>query len=130
LHVKSKVLKKIINIFFVTVFTIISIGFTVNKHYSGSKLFSFAIFSEPESCCAANCNCCHEETETIQFRADYTFSFDHGVCNPSELQLFAHAVLLNIQEPELVLVKTEFTDQDLPPPDKLTRLSYFQSFLL
>lgn len=118
------------NVFFVTVFTIITIGFTVNKHYSGGKLFSLAIFSEPESCCSDVCDCCDEKSETIQFHADYTFSVDHEECNPSELQLFAHAVLLNIQEPEPVLVKTEFTDQDLPPPDKLTRLSYFQSFLL
>lgn len=89
-----------------------------------------AIFSEPESCCADVCDCCDEESETFQFHVDYTFTIDHLEFNPSEVDLFVVALAFNAVEPEQNLTEKEFTDQDLPPPDNLTRLSYFQSFLL
>jgi hypothetical protein len=123
-------LKKIINILFVTLFTVITIGFTINKHYSSGELFSMAIFSEPESCCADVCACCDEESETIQFHEDYTFSIDNVEFSPTQLELFAAVLSFNTCEPEQNITGNDFVDQDLPPPDNLTRLSYFQSFLL
>lgn len=123
-------MKKTIHISFIFVFTVITLGFTVNRHYSGDELFSVAIFSEPESCCEDVCDCCDEKTETIQFLVDYTFTIDNVDTDPNELELFATALILSLQETELVLAKTEFIDQDLPPPDNLTRLSYNQAFLL
>ena len=123
-------MKKIIHISFISFFVIITLGFTVNKHYSGGKLFSLAIFSEPESCCVGECDCCDEKSETIQFRVDYTFSIDDFESAPTELELFAIKLLLSLDEPELVLAKNEFVEQDFPPPDQLTLLSYNQAFLL
>jgi hypothetical protein len=123
-------LKRIFQIAFVFVFTLITVGITVNKHYSKGELFSIAIFSEPESCCAHPCNCCDEESETIQFLVDYTFSIDNFDPAPGEVELFTVAVSINIAEPELILTDSELFDQDLPPPDKLTTLSFFQNFLL
>ena len=76
------------------------------------------------------CGCCDEESETIQFLVYYTFTIDNFDTNRIELELFAAAILLSLQETELVLAKTEYIDQDLPPPDNLTRLSYNQAFLL
>jgi hypothetical protein len=123
-------LKKAINILFLTLFTAISVGFTINKHYSGNQLFSIAIFSEPESCCADVCDCCNEETETIQFRADYTFSVDNFESTPSEMEFFAIAIAFTISECNFVLTETRIIDQDLPPPDELRNLSLLQTFLL
>jgi len=123
-------LKKITHILFVAVFTIITIGFTVNKHYSRGELFSIAIFSEPESCCAHACNCCDEESETIQFLVDYTFTIDNIELIPSEVELFVVTIALTLEEPELVLTDSDFFDKDLPPPDKPSTLSFYQNFLL
>jgi hypothetical protein len=109
---------------------VVTLGFTVNKHYSGGELFSMAIFGEPDSCCEDVCDCCDENSETVQFLVDYTFSIDNFESIPTELELFTTALLLSLQEPVLVLAKIEFIDQDLPPPDNLTRLSYNQAFLL
>ena len=128
--VKINFLKKIIHILFTIVFTVVTLGFIINKHYSGGELFSLALFGEPESCCEDMCGCCDEESETIQFLVYYTFTIDNFDTNPIELELFAAAILLSLQETELVLAKTEYIDQDLPPPDNLTRLSYNQAFLL
>ena len=127
---KDYFLKKTVHILFATIFTVVTLGFTVNKHYSGGELFSVAIFSEPESCCEDVCSCCDEESETIQFLADYTFTIDNFELTPSEVELFTVALALAIAEPEFVLTDSELFDQDLPPPDKLATLSYFQSYLL
>ena len=123
-------MKKTIHILFTIVFTVVTLGFTVNKHYSGGELFSLSIFSEPESCCADVCNCCDEDSETVQFLADYTFVVDNFDTTPGEVELLASLITITTAEPELVITKTEFTDKDLPPPDNLTTLSFHQSFLL
>jgi len=123
-------LKKIFQITFVFIFTLITIGVTVNKHYSRGELFSIAIFSEPESCCPIDCNCCDEESETIQFLVDYTFFIDSFDPAPGEVELFTVALSINIAEPELALADSDFFDQDLPPPDKPSTLSFYQNFLL
>ena len=66
----------------------------------------------------------------MQFLTDYTFSLDTFEPTPGELEVFAVALALLIAEPELVSTDTDLIDQDLPPPDNLTRLSFHQSFLL
>ena len=40
------------------------IGITVNKHYSGNKLFSVSLFLEADSCCNGPCDCCNNTSET------------------------------------------------------------------
>lgn len=123
-------MRKTIHILFTIVFAVVTLGFTINKHYSGGELFSLAVFSEPESCCEDVCSCCDEESETVQFLVDYTFSADNFKATPSEVQLFAVALAFTFAEPKLVLTDSELIDQHLPPPDNLTTLSYFQSYLL
>ncbi|MCF8235669.1 MAG: hypothetical protein K9G67_12220 [Bacteroidales bacterium] len=55
-----------------TVFMVVAtIGVTVNKHYSGGELYSVSLFGEADSCCEIPCDCCHEESETHQLKADY-----------------------------------------------------------
>ena len=42
--VKINFLKKIIHILFTIVFTVVTLGFIINKHYSGGELFYLALF--------------------------------------------------------------------------------------
>ncbi len=123
-------MKKTIHILFTIVFTVVTLGFTINKHYSGGELFSIAVYSEPESCCEDVCNCCDEESETVQFLVDYTISTDNFESSLSELELFAVAIVLSNFDTEFIYAAPELIDQDLPPPDKLTTLSFYQNFLL
>ncbi|MCB2206793.1 MAG: hypothetical protein KQH67_00740 [Bacteroidetes bacterium] len=123
-------MKKTIHILFTLVFTVITLGFTINKHYSGGELFSFSIFGEPESCCADVCNCCDEETQTIQFHADYVFSIDAFDHDQVELELFAAALPLSTIETTCVLSNTAVIDLDLPPPDTHSIFSFIQFYLL
>lgn len=123
-------MKKVIYILFVLLYTVITLGFTVNKHYSGDELFAIAIYSEPESCCADVCDCCNEESETVQFLVDYTFSIDNFEPTPGELELFTALFTIDIQEPNFSLTKSEVYEQDLPPPNNTFTLSLFQTYLL
>ena len=55
-------------------------GIIINKHYSGGKLFSSAMFVEPESCCESSCchhdhqSNCHDETSFYKLVTDYVKS--------------------------------------------------------
>ena len=54
------------------------IGITVNKHYSGNKLFSVSVFLEADSCCNGPCDCCNETSETFNLtdsfvKTDFNF---------------------------------------------------------
>ena len=122
-------MKKTIHILFLAIFTAITLGFTVNKHYSGGELFSFALFGEPESCCDDVCDCCDEESETIQFLADYMFSVDKSDDLSSEVVLIIANVLLNdiIND---IDSRPIYVNADLPPPKNSSTLSLFQSFIL
>ena len=123
-------MKKTVHILFTGIFILVTLGFTINKHYSSGELFSFALFAEPESCCADICSCCEEETVTVQFLADYLVSVESFEEATIELELFPIEQPLEIAKPESVLVSNEITDQDLPPPDNQTKLSFYQTYLL
>lgn len=59
-------LRKTVN-YIMSVLLILSvIGISINKHYSGKKLYSVSIFVEPDSCCTETCNCCCEVNEILQ----------------------------------------------------------------
>lgn len=115
---------------FVSVFLVVTLGFTINKHYSGGELFSFSLFGEPESCCAGVCSCCDEESETVQFLADYTCSPEAFRSAPAVMKAPPFVIALSVQIPEVMLLPKELTDQDLPPPKDVSNLSLLQAFLL
>ena len=50
-------MKKVINILVSIVFLISFIGVQIHKHYSHGKLYSVAVFAEPEPCCEDMENC-------------------------------------------------------------------------
>ncbi|GEM_PF-1951360 len=54
-HKKS--MNRIVNISVTIIFLAAFIGVQINKHYSNGRLYSVAIFSEPETCCDDHENC-------------------------------------------------------------------------
>ena len=114
-----------------TVFMVVAtIGITVNKHYSGGELYSVALFGEADSCCEIPCDCCQEESETHQLKADYIGSSFELV------KVFVAKIAGNLFH-ELFSVlagfdnKTEkyYTDKS-PPPLIISGEKYTQVFLL
>ncbi|MCF6364812.1 MAG: hypothetical protein L3J35_01275 [Bacteroidales bacterium] len=51
------------------------IGITVNKHYSGNKLFSVSLFLEADSCCDNPCDCCSNTSETHSLTDSFVRTF-------------------------------------------------------
>ena len=124
-------MKKILHILFATVFTILTVGVSLSKHYSNGDLFSIAFFGEAESCCEVPCDCCAEETEVIQFDKDYIGSPTHFNTEQVVIDLFSadDFLVLSIeafhQQPRKVTYYS-----NLPPPKLKSTLSEIQSFLL
>ena len=75
--IKNMKLSKIVHLLVACILLFSTIGVVVNKHYSGGKLFSTALFVEAESCCETSCCCskhdddCAEEADYYRLIADY-----------------------------------------------------------
>lgn len=125
-------MKKGLNILFIAVFLALSIGVTINKHYSAGKLYSISIFGQPESCCDIPCDCCDDESEIYKITGDYLFS--------SNIIINIDYTVNNIPIRNAVLDKYTFTPNgyhnwqyrhDIHPPRKVNDLlSKMQSYLM
>lgn len=69
-------LKIAANIILSVVVLVSTSGFTISKHYCGSRLVDVAVMVEAENCCGdeGSSGCCHNETEYFQLEADYLIS--------------------------------------------------------
>jgi hypothetical protein len=54
-------LKKAGNIIVIFFLLIATGGIPITRHYCGYSLVSFSLFSNPESCCAGDCDKCHND---------------------------------------------------------------------
>jgi hypothetical protein len=125
-------LKKILHISFAFVFTVLTVGITINKHYSDGKLFSVALYGEAEACCDEPCECCDDESNIIQFTADYLFSAKYDLDNSlNYVELLAdHTFELLSSDNEINNIGSKYLFSDIPPPEVRTFLSRIQTFLL
>ncbi|MCF6184458.1 MAG: hypothetical protein L3J56_07510, partial [Bacteroidales bacterium] len=106
------------------------IGITVNKHYSGNKLFSFSVFTEAESCCTGHCNCCNNTSETYKLtdsflKTDFESNPKPDIVNPFGYILSTNEIIPFLSE-NLVFSSTysntEYIVNTLP--------AYLQNFRL
>jgi len=64
-------LRKIIYISFILLWTISASGFTISKHFCCDVLVSVSINSEAKSCCDPENGCCHNENEQFELKDDF-----------------------------------------------------------
>jgi len=126
-------LKKLQYILFAAFFTVLTVVISISKHYSGGELYSFALYSNADSCCQVPSDCCDDESEIIQFIADYVFSANtHLDHNAIVIDLFADCLfteLLNCDEVNDIVNLSYRTD--IHPPRKVNiYLSQTQAYLL
>lgn len=48
------------------IIVVVTMGVTINKHYSGGTLHSISLFFEAESCCERDCDYCSDESHTYK----------------------------------------------------------------
>lgn len=53
------------------IIVVVTMGITINKHYSGGNLYSISLFFEVESCCERDCDCCYDESHTYKIDDDF-----------------------------------------------------------
>jgi len=67
-------IKKVFHILVITVFLVSTSGIFIARHYCGSSLVSFALFSTPHKCCEGNCSQCHNEFTFNKVTEDFAGS--------------------------------------------------------
>lgn len=125
--------RKIIYILFAMLLLISTMGFTVSKHYCGSRLISISINSEAESCCGekANSSCCHNETEFFQFDENFTSPVIVENNQITDLDILFPAVFISLLNEPVIINSNILNFAESPPPPKLhTKLSLFQTYLI
>ena len=106
-----------------------TMGFTVSKHYCGSRLVDVSINKEAQSCCSkeGTSKCCHNETHHFQVEDDFNMVMDAQISIP--FVYVAPVVFLFsdiIEEEAEDFVEIEASP---PPPPLGIRLSIIQSYL-
>ena len=118
---------------------ILTMGFSVSKHYCGNALVEVSIFaSVADGCsgdgsCAMESSCCHNELQVFQLDEDYSIPVvtDHVQFIQQDLAIIDLGCLL--PDYNLYAKNSSFlSDAESPPPplDTSTFLSAIQSYLL
>ena len=68
--------QKSIKIFVLLLLLLTTTGYTISRHYCGSRLVSVKVNSEPKSCCSGqSATCCHNVGKYFQLKDVYLGSF-------------------------------------------------------
>jgi len=106
-----------------------TMGFTVSKHYCGTRLVDVSINKEAQSCCSSegSSKCCHNETQHFQLEDDFNMIMDVELNIP-----FVYIAPIIFLFPNAITEESEeFIEITAsPPPSPLgIRLSFLQSYL-
>lgn len=79
-------LQRLGNILLIAVVLCATTGLVVQKHFMHGELYSTAVFSSPESCCADDlvCECCDEESDVV--KVEDTFRTSQQQTVPAVIQ--------------------------------------------
>ncbi len=126
-------MKKLHYILFAILFTVLTVGASISRHYSGGELYSFAIDGEADSCCEVPADCCDDETDLIQFSAEYVLSpttnVDHGEISIDLFADYSFIELLNVFDVD-EYTRIVYPPDLHPPRETSTYLSQIQAYLL
>lgn len=126
--------RKIAHILLIAVLLISTMGFSLSKHYCGTRLVEVKINSEAKSCCGNGCksNCCHNETIHFQLKDNFVGSpgLEISPALPTDLVLSSDLIAV-LFSPQISDIDSFIEKAESPPPKTLhTKLSEIQSYLL
>ncbi|MBS2100441.1 hypothetical protein KEM10_19300 [Carboxylicivirga linearis] len=106
-----------------------TMGFTVSKHYCGTRLVDVSINKKAQSCCGneGTSKCCHNETHHFQVEDDFNLVMDAQINVPFVYMapvLFLFTDIIEEETEDFVEIVAS-----PPPPDLGIRLSFLQSYL-
>ncbi|RKD86532.1 HYC_CC_PP family protein [Mangrovibacterium diazotrophicum] len=120
-------IRKISHITIVFLLLVLTMGFTVSKHYCGETLVDVSVVTGNASGCSdddSSCDmgsCCHNENHVYQLQEDYTspLVLDHVTFFPIELATLSLELL---HESHLSEENTEISYDESPPPKLVSEL--------
>lgn len=124
--------RKIAHIILAIILITTTTGFSISKHYCGTRLVSVAINTEPESCCGdeESSGCCHNEIEQYQLTNYYVSSFIVEDVSISSVDILFPIVYVILQTQITEGVHSIFPNYESPPPLKIQAvLSLYQLYL-
>jgi hypothetical protein len=122
-------IKKILHITLAFSLLVVTMGFTVSKHYCGDKLVSISVNHEAESCCDMD-GCCHNETNHYQLEDDFVYSFIITDVELTGIDILFPFIFTSFNVDTELDSFTENIFSELPPPHKIqTALSLIQAYL-
>lgn len=90
-------MRKLFSILLLSLFMVVTTGFTVNAHYCGGKLVDVSVILAPDECCDDDNECCKNEATTIQLEEgaidlqyidlDHEFSFEISLFPIAQFEL-------------------------------------------
>lgn len=122
-------LRKAGHIILGVIIVVVTMGVTINKHYSGGNLYSISLFFEAELCCERDCDCCSDESQTYKIDDNFLVT---NISQPEipSMQLLAskkqliNTVLLSLFETQ----NKDFYNRLLPVTNRLQPV--LQTFLI
>ncbi len=112
---------------------ITTMGFSVSKHYCGTRLIEVSINSTIEPCCkdVGTSSCCHDETEYFRFDKDYVSPVIADNDQITIFDILFPAVAVYLLDNSVIVEKDILNFAESPPPLALhTKLSLFQTYLI
>jgi len=129
----NKMFRKIGHILLIAILLIATMGFSLSKHYCGSRLVEVKINTEAKSCCANGCksNCCHNENIHYQLKENFVGSAHQEVTQAVQLDLLFPAESTLFAAVAGDIVENAVYPKESPPPKPLhIKLSEIQTYLL
>ena len=124
-------MKKGFYIFITIIFTVLTIGVHITKHFSDGDLYSISLFGDAKSCCEMPCDCCSDESDLYQLKADYIFSNYHFKSSFEIVDLLQfHSSIIDFITVDKDNKTNYFAFTDIPPPESKDFLSKIQTYLL
>jgi hypothetical protein len=126
--------KKIVNINLIVLLVLTTTGFTISKHYCGSRLVSVAVNTEADPCCDDEKGpCCQDESQLFRLQEDFINVLNHlNFRNDSIIDLhFILNPLFNTHTTRVDNTNNFIVFTTYSPPHKIqTVLAKLQTYLL
>lgn len=126
-------IRKISHISIAALLMITTMGFSVSKHYCGTRLIEVSINSAVEPCCGdvGTASCCHDETEYFRFDKDFVSPVIADNDQISDLDILFPKVFVYLFDNTVMIDREILNFAESPPPPNLhTTLSLFQTYLI
>lgn len=123
--------RKLLHITFSLLLLTVTAGFTISKHYCGSRLVSVSVNHDAERCCdmEGTSSCCHNETKIFQLDEDFIASpvLQNDIVKSIDLFLIDY---ISIDTNTILEDYREiFIPESPPPKDTHTILAGLQTYL-